>query len=176
MKHRANLQVMEICANYCPADSNVLGKLQRCTKLVHFESFGYHGELLVVFGSSYSFFLMSNKVPYLPRYKNETTCFVHEKTMIYLGKYGNRKPHLEMESPSTPLRRGDFRLKKTISSDHFGPIEHLAWLPSPNLDIWHFTQVPFIHRNHSNQKLQPLWWYWRPRTWRSSPSGMGISG
>ena len=54
MKHRANLHVMEICANECPANNSALGlgKLQRCAKLVHFEIFGYHGELLVVFGSS----------------------------------------------------------------------------------------------------------------------------
>ena len=38
---------------------------------------------------------------------------------------------------STPLRirNGDFRLKKTLSSDRFGPIEHLAGGPSPNLEL-----------------------------------------
>ena len=29
----------------------------------------------------------------------------------------------------TPLRHGDFRLKKTLSSDRLGPIEHLTWPP-----------------------------------------------
>ena len=33
------------------------------------------------------------------------------------------------------LRNRDFRLKKTLSNDVFGPIEHLAGPPSPNLDI-----------------------------------------
>ena len=37
--------------------------------------------------------------------------------------------------PLNPHRNGDFRLKKTLSSDCFGPIEHLAWLSSPNLDV-----------------------------------------
>ena len=36
---------------------------------------------------------------------------------------------------STPLRNGDFKLEKTLSSYSFGPIEHLAWLSSPNLDV-----------------------------------------
>ena len=89
MKHVLNPDVMAIKELQSPANSNVLGKLQSCTKFVHFESFGYHGELLVVFGSSYSFFLMSNKIPYLPRYKNKTTCFVVQKFTTYLGKYGS---------------------------------------------------------------------------------------
>ena len=57
---------------------------------------------------------------------------------------------------STPLGNGDFRLKKTLSNDVFGPIEHLAGPPSPNLDIGHGPQVPSTHINHSSQKLQPL--------------------
>ena len=64
----------------------------------------------------------------------------------------------------TPLRNGDFRLKKTLSSYHFGHIEHLAWFSSPNLDVGYAPQVPLILMNHSNQKLQSLWWHWRPRT------------
>ena len=54
---------------------------------------------------------------------------------------------------STPLRNGDFRLKTTLSSDRFGPIEHLAGYPSPNLDFGHVPQVPLIHPNHPNQKV-----------------------
>ena len=44
-----------------------------------------------------------------------------------------------LEAKNVPLNPpqiyGDFRLKKTLSSYRFGPIEHLAWLSSPNLDL-----------------------------------------
>ena len=65
MKHVLNPDVMAIKELQSPANSNVLGKLQSCTKFVHFESFGYHGELLVVFGSSYFVFECQIDVPYL---------------------------------------------------------------------------------------------------------------
>ena len=56
-----------------------------------------------------------------------------------------------------PQTWGDFfRLIKTLSSDRFGPIEHLAWAPSPILDVWHVPWVPLIHTNHTSQKLQSL--------------------
>ena len=44
--------------------------------------------------------------------------------------------------PLNPLRNGDFRLKTTLSSDHFGPIEHLAGPPSPNVDVPHVPPGP----------------------------------
>ena len=53
MKQVLNPEVVAIEDLQSPSNSDVLGKLQRCTKLVHIASFGYHGELLVVFGSSY---------------------------------------------------------------------------------------------------------------------------
>ena len=34
-----------------------------------------------------------------------------------------------------PPTWGYFRLKKTLSSDCVGPIEHLTWPPSPNPDV-----------------------------------------
>ena len=34
-----------------------------------------------------------------------------------------------------PQTWGFLRLKKIFSSDRFGPIEHLAWLSSPNVDV-----------------------------------------
>ena len=37
--------------------------------------------------------------------------------------------------PLNPPPTWDFRLKKTLSSDRFGPIEHLALPPSPNLGV-----------------------------------------
>ena len=57
-----------------------------------------------------------------------------------------------------PLRRNeDFRLKTTLSSDRFGPNEHLERSSSPNLNFGYVPQVPGIYMNHSNQKAQPLW-------------------
>ena len=69
---------------------------------------------------------------------------------------------------STPLRHGDFRLKTMLSSYYFGSNEHLVG-PLTNLDVCHVPRVPLIHTNHSNQKLQPLWWHWRPWTCRWTP-------
>ena len=55
-----------------------------------------------------------------------------------------------------PLRHGDFRLKKTLSSDHLhlGPIEHLTWPPSPNLDVRHVPYISFINTIYPSLKLQ----------------------
>ena len=64
---------------------------------------------------------------------------------------------------------GFFRLKKTLSSDRFGLIEHLAWLSSPKLDFGYAPHVPMIHSNYVKQKSKSLWWHWRPRTGRLTP-------
>ena len=37
--------------------------------------------------------------------------------------------------PLNPPQTRGFQAKKTLSSDRFGPIEHLVWTPSPNLGI-----------------------------------------
>ena len=55
------------------------------------------------------------------------------------------------------LRHGDLGLKMSPSSYRLGPIELLAWPPSPKLDVQHVSPVSLIHANHSNLKLQTLW-------------------
>ena len=37
--------------------------------------------------------------------------------------------------PLNPPQTWGFQAKKIFSSDRFGPIEHLAWFSSPNLDV-----------------------------------------
>ena len=37
--------------------------------------------------------------------------------------------------PLNPPPTWQFLAKNTLSSDRLGPIEHLAWTPSPNLDL-----------------------------------------
>ena len=37
-----------------------------------------------------------------------------------------------------------FQAKKTLSSDCFGPIEHLSWPPSSNLHFGYVPQIPLI--------------------------------
>ena len=56
--------------------------------------------------------------------------------------------------PLNPPQTWGFQAKKTLSSDHFRPVEHLAWTPSPNLDICHVPLDPSFHTNHPNQKLR----------------------
>ena len=55
-----------------------------------------------------------------------------------------------------PPQEWGFQALKTLSSDCFGPIEHLAGYRSPNLDFGHVHQDPLIHTKLSNKKVQPL--------------------
>ena len=61
-----------------------------------------------------------------------------------------------LEDKNMLLNPQGFQAKKDLLKLLFGPIELLAWLSSPNLDVLHAPQVPLIHMNHSSQKFQPL--------------------
>ena len=60
------------------------------------------------------------------------------------------------EATESHFRHGDFPPKRTTSRHRLGPIEDLAWPPSPKLDVRHVPPVPLIHMNHSDLTLQPL--------------------
>jgi len=79
-----------------------------------------------------------------------------------IDPYGSFQPEITatwvtLEAKNMPLKPPlRHKLKKTLSSGHFGPIEHLSWPPTPNLDVGGVPWVTLIHTNHSNQKLQPF--------------------
>ena len=50
--------------------------------------------------------------------------------------------YVKSVATESPFRHGEFLPKRTTSSHRLGPIEDLAWTPSPNLYIRHVSLVP----------------------------------